>query len=273
MKGFIKQSFEQNPEALTQLLATGNSKLTHTQDKGKWGTEFPRLLMEVRDELSPTQKTFDNEKFREVEKLFEEIEREPIVKFENNNPKDYTNHSGGAYGGDTFWDLIGREFGVTNHRHYKDADNANLSKQLRSKGVKAEVLTKEQMDFARQKVKELLGVEYNDDLKGNLQVRNFYQVYNSDGVFAVAKLNDNKSEVLGGTNTTVKLSIKLDKPTYVWDINSEGWYKFTPNIDLFGNSTGGGFIKVDTPTLTENFAGVGSRDIENYSILNKQTNQ
>ena len=53
MKNIIKESFEQNPEALEKLIATGISTLTHTQDKGKWGKEFPRLLMEVRKELSP----------------------------------------------------------------------------------------------------------------------------------------------------------------------------------------------------------------------------
>ncbi|MEE3413626.1 MAG: NADAR family protein [Bacteroidales bacterium] len=51
MKALIGRSFEDNPQALQRLLATGNATLTHTQDKSKWGTEFPRLLMEVRDEL------------------------------------------------------------------------------------------------------------------------------------------------------------------------------------------------------------------------------
>lgn len=51
MESLIMTSFEQNPEALQQLLATGNTQLTHTQDKGKWGKEFPRILMEVRDKL------------------------------------------------------------------------------------------------------------------------------------------------------------------------------------------------------------------------------
>jgi predicted NAD-dependent protein-ADP-ribosyltransferase YbiA (DUF1768 family) len=55
MKELLKQSFEQNPDALAKLLATGNATLTHTQDRGKWATEFPRLLMEVREELSPSQ--------------------------------------------------------------------------------------------------------------------------------------------------------------------------------------------------------------------------
>ena len=55
MKAAIKASFQQNPQALQRLLATGNATLTHTQDKGKWGTEFPRLLMEVREELRQSQ--------------------------------------------------------------------------------------------------------------------------------------------------------------------------------------------------------------------------
>jgi len=53
MKDLIKESFEQNPDALAKLLATGNAELTHTQDTTKWGKEFPRLLMEVREELRP----------------------------------------------------------------------------------------------------------------------------------------------------------------------------------------------------------------------------
>jgi predicted NAD-dependent protein-ADP-ribosyltransferase YbiA (DUF1768 family) len=52
MKDLIKQSFQANPAALQKLLATGNAELTHTQDTTKWGTEFPKLLMEVRNELN-----------------------------------------------------------------------------------------------------------------------------------------------------------------------------------------------------------------------------
>lgn len=51
MKVFIKESFMQNPKALEQLLATGNSTLTHTQDRSAWGQMFPQILMQVREEL------------------------------------------------------------------------------------------------------------------------------------------------------------------------------------------------------------------------------
>lgn len=51
MRDLLLESFNQNPEALNKLLSTGDATLTHTQDKGKWGTEFPKILMEVRELL------------------------------------------------------------------------------------------------------------------------------------------------------------------------------------------------------------------------------
>lgn len=47
----MRASFEQNPQALKKLLATGNATLTHTKG-GDWAEAMPRLLMEVRDELA-----------------------------------------------------------------------------------------------------------------------------------------------------------------------------------------------------------------------------
>jgi hypothetical protein len=186
---------------------------------------------------------------------------------------EYTNHSGGAYGGDTFWDIIGREFGVTKHMHYKDAGNANLSQKLRNAGVKATVLTKEQMNKARTEVERLLGENYPDTLQGNLQVRNYYQVANSDAVFAVAEIAPStKPEVFGGTNTAVQLAIKMNKPVYVFDLDTNKWY--TQDLDFLANGYDNtkhnfdynGWKEINTPTLTKNFAGIGSRDIESYNV-------
>ena len=55
MYELLLASFKQNPQALNQLLATGNATLTHKykgaeQDNGR----FSKLLMEVRQELKPT---------------------------------------------------------------------------------------------------------------------------------------------------------------------------------------------------------------------------
>lgn len=179
------------------------------------------------------------------------------------NPKTITNHSGGAYGADAAWDVVGREFGVVNHKHYRDGANTRLSARLKKAGVKAAILTKEMMDTARVEVSKLLGITYKDDIRGNLQVRNYYQVSNADSVLAIAELDPKTQNrgVKGGTNTAVQLAIKMNKPVYVWDTSSEQWYVFTKD----------GFVVSDTPVLTENFAGVGTRDIESYNVPNKAT--
>lgn len=194
---------------------------------------------------------------------------------------EYTNHSGGAYGGDTYWDIIGREFGVTDQRHYREAGNASLSAQLRKSGVEATVLTPQEMEIARNEVEKLLGEKYPNTTEGNLKVRNYYQVANADAVYAVAELttttdksNPNLTDstkskygyllnkVKGGTDVAVQLGIKLGKPVYVWDLNNRSWFKFS----------GKEFEPVDTPVLTKNFAGVGSRDIESYNVKDRDGN-
>ena len=60
MKQLLKESFEQNPKAAQRLLDTGNATLTHNQARSPWNTEFPRLLMEVRDELRKSQNALPN---------------------------------------------------------------------------------------------------------------------------------------------------------------------------------------------------------------------
>lgn len=80
MKALLKASFEQNPQAAQRLLDTGNATLTHTQDKGKWGTEFPKLLMEVREELR--KERTDTEDFSDVFQTpnTSEVEVEDVMK-------------------------------------------------------------------------------------------------------------------------------------------------------------------------------------------------
>ena len=220
------------------------------------------------------------------------------------------------------------------------------------------------MAKARTQVEKLLGKKFPNTTKGNLQVRNYYQVANADAVYAIATLNSDKTGVSGGTNTAVQLGIKMNKPVYVWDVNTEQWYKFESknNIQRFNtlkeyaDKTSARFVnakevlrkddidyynervndliqgnlqyaifaqedlnnrqylpfinklkengfknvegmeyilskdgvnpkeefeklqnnkfeKTETPILTKNFAGVGTRDIENYNTLDKTTNK
>ena len=55
MKALIRASLKQNLKALQALLATGNSSLTHIQDRSMWRTQFPIILEELREEFRGTQ--------------------------------------------------------------------------------------------------------------------------------------------------------------------------------------------------------------------------
>lgn len=188
-----------------------------------------------------------------------------IISFSNtmqqkqqNNPQDYTMNSGGAYGGDTYWDVIGRQFGLTKINHFRPADNQRLSKTLRDRNVKPFSITHEQSNYAREQIKQLTGRELPYTLAGELLARDFYQVDKSDGVFAVANITSSQKAVEGGTNMAVQVGIKQGKPVHVYDLNTESWYQY--------NQSTGRFEVEDTPVLTKSFAGVGTRNIQNYKV-------
>lgn len=177
---------------------------------------------------------------------------------QNNNPQDYTMNSGGAYGGDTYWDVIGRQFGLTNINHFRPADNQRLSKTLRDGNVKPFSITHEQSNYAREQIKQLTGRDLPYDIDGELLARDFYQVDKSDGVFAIANITSSQKSVQGGTNMAVQVGIKQGKPVHVYDLNTESWYQY--------NQSTGKFEVEDTPVLTKSFAGVGTRNIQNYKV-------
>ena len=176
----------------------------------------------------------------------------------HNNPQDYTMNSGGAYGGDTYWDVIGRSFGLTKINHFRPIDNQNMSKTLRDRNVKPFSITHEQSNYAREQIKQLTGRELPYTLAGELLARDFYQVDKSDGVFAIANITSSQKAVQGGTNMAVQVGIKQGKPVHVYDLNTESWYQY--------NQSTGKFEVEDTPVLTKSFAGVGTRNIQNYRV-------
>ena len=185
-------------------------------------------------------------------------EKQAIQQKQNNNPQDYTMNSGGAYGGDTYWDVIGRSFGLTKINHFRPADNQRLSKTLMDRNVKPFSITHEQSNYAREQIKQLIGRDLPYDIDGELLARDFYQVDKSDGVFAIANITSSQKAVQGGTNMAVQVGIKQGKPVHVYDLNTESWYQY--------NQSTGRFEVEDTPVLTKSFAGVGTRNIQNYKV-------
>jgi ABC-type dipeptide/oligopeptide/nickel transport system ATPase subunit len=254
-KNLWRDFFDENPELYKELKEKARGKVLTDQFASTFVSQA-RAISEILNEHY----------ILNIPKNPKKTETPTVEPTNKVDPKTFTNHSGGAYGADTMWDTVGREFGVTKHNHYRDEGNSNLSKKLKDAGVKAVTLTAAALNKARDTVNSLLGTNHKDDLAGNLQARNYYQVANSDGVFAIGSLTPNKKGVTGGTNTAIQLAIKLTdkvRPVYVWDTNTQRWYEF--------NRTKGVFQATTTPTLTKEFAGIGTRDIENYNTKNQLT--
>ena len=86
----------------------------------------------------------------------------------------------------------------------------------------------------------------------NLLRRNWFQVKNSDALFAISNLDANKpGTVKGGTGWAVQMAIDENKPVFVFDQGKKQWFTWE----------GKKFVETETPTLTPSFAGVGTRNI------------
>jgi hypothetical protein len=92
----------------------------------------------------------------------------------------------------------------------------------------------------------------------NLISRDWFQVKNSDTIFAIGILQT-ENTVRGGTGYAISLAVDNEKPIYLFEQNDNQWYYFDYDDDMFQIFEG-------TPVLTENFAGIGTRDINNNGI-------
>ena len=202
-----------------------------------------------------------------------------------NNASQYTNHSGGAKGYDAEWDLIGREYGMTNNKHYLlPVDGGVSDPRLRAAGVKPVDATNDIGEVAIQgratgeaqiavtNAERAMGrIESNHTTRNTKKIRNYAQVKNADGIFAIGSLIPKGAEITlargqaskealvpqvnGGTSVAVQLGIMMGKPTYVFNqvankTYSQGWYKW--------DNSKNDFVSINTPVLTKNFAGIGT---------------
>jgi hypothetical protein len=185
----------------------------------------------------------------------------------NTEAASYTNHSGGAIGSDTEWDMIGRSYGMVNSNHYYTGIVSEKNAPLGNVDITDKPIAVEGAAKVADAAKEMWGYKYKT-MKDQRLIRNWAQVANSDAVFAIGTLGkegdiwkgDEKSEdprkllktaVQGGTGYAVEMAIQSGKPVYVFDQVRKQWYK---NIN-------GEWSKSDVPVLTKNFAGIGTREI------------
>ncbi len=175
------------------------------------------------------------------------------------NPAEFTNHSGGAEGADKMWELVGRFYGVTNHNHYRPKDLASLS--VEETAMMLSAVTEASIALGRPS--KFKGVE--------LVQRNWIPTYKAEAIFAVSHIvkpnerdfkgfinSTDKQIVAGGTGWAVQMAIQMYKPVYVFDMNTNKWY--------YWMYSGKMFVAIATPILTENFSGIGARQLNSYGI-------
>jgi len=154
------------------------------------------------------------------------------------------------------WETIGEEYGVKTIAY-----SFNGHTQY---GKNRKILTAEELNEGFEAV-----LKANKTIKRypqgqptyvkNLLSRNWFQVKNSEAIFAIGKLED-ASRVCGGTGWAVQMGIDCHKSVFVNDQIKTDWLYFDYIRGTFLPM--GGTI----PKLTENFAGVGTREINDYGI-------
>ena len=206
----------------------------------------------------PVRFEYDANKFAlvqlgKIDKKIAEKQSANISSRKNSGTKVFTNHTGGAYGADSIWASMFREKGVINN-HYRPINDKGTAKtkELYKLGDKIIQITPEEAK-AGFKLNSNLGNTTHD-----MNNRNYVQVANADTILAVAPIV--KGKVTGGTGSAVRMAEHLGKDVYVLDIETVKWYK----------SEGGKYVKVDNvPSITNNFAAIGTRGIESYSTKSK----
>lgn len=173
---------------------------------------------------------------------------------------NYTNHSGGCPGSDISWERKGKPYGVHSIAYsYRGHNQEGEFPYIMSTNELLEGW--KHVQIASKSLHRPLGaIEYNPYVR-NLLCRNWFQVKHSDAVFAIGKFNGKlHTRVDGGTGWAVQMAIDNNKTIYFFNQPTKEWYIYFPLQKKFINF-------YDIPTLTEDFAGIGTREL-NLSGMN-----
>ena len=186
------------------------------------------------------------------------------------NADNYILHSGGAIGSDSVWGQIAEEYGIPNT---PDRQMHYYNNQPTPRGNVQ--ISQEDYEEGRYKVAQAAkanwGYQYNT-MKDDRLIRNWSQVKYSDAIYAIGTMvkegerifpnqpGDTRTAkhtaVTGGTGYAIEMAIQAGKPVYVFDQSRNRWFK---NIN-------GEWSTSEVPTLTPNFAGIGTRQIQQNGI-------
>lgn len=180
---------------------------------------------------------------------------------QTNKSADHRIYSGLAKGADILWGQIAQKHGFSNQTHFRAYDSTIKPSLLNTTSKSWQyALTQQMTNQGRLTVSSLLGRQFKDDVVGNLQARNLYQVINADRVIAITEINhtntnETRYPIVGGTNTAVMIAKVLGKEVYVWDINTTAWHVLDSQGILQPTT--------DIPSLTVNTALIGTRKLDN----------
>ena len=159
----------------------------------------------------------------------------------------YVNHSGGAEGADTVWEADGQRWGVKTVAYSFDGHKCtspnrhNLTPRDLEEGWEAAKIANRALGRPLERIRS--------HYVRHLIARNWFQTKNAESVLAVGRLVDHYVD--GGTGWAVQMAVDNKKPVYVFDQDRRHWFLYDFDV--------GGFCPGPVPSLTENFAGIGTR--------------
>jgi len=164
---------------------------------------------------------------------------------------NYTCHSGGCPGADMEWEREGEKYGVKTIAYsFPDHVQEGKNPKILSMGELGEGW--EHVLIADRALKKNVAALASTYMRC-LLCRNWFQVKNSKAIFAIGML-ENPAQVKGGTGWAVQMAIDNQKPVVVYDQTKSYWLYFDYGYKMF--------LRVNfSPKLTEDFAGIGTRDI------------
>lgn len=167
----------------------------------------------------------------------------------------YINHSGGCTGSDIEWENEGNKYGVVTisysfPTHVQEGKNPKiLNSDDLEEGWKQVLLCEKPIKRPLYKIK-------NNPYVRNLLCRNWFQVKNAEQIYAIGQLVVGSDKLVdGGTGWAVQMAINNHKPVYLFEQNFNHWMCYVPSHYKFVEVYG-------IPSLTENFAGIGTRQIQ-----------
>ena len=170
--------------------------------------------------------------------------------------------SGGAKGADLEWEKAAKSAG---HKvvHY-GFRGMNQSKESFYSLNMVELLEADHYLVEANKTLKRGNFPYSSEYTNNLLRRNYWQIKNTERVYAVAPL-DPKGTVRGGTGWAVQMAIDMRIPEiYLFDMPQRTWYRYggrQNGLQMWESEWGW-----NPPKPHGHYTGIGSREITDAGI-------